>query len=69
MGRYQPYADYKYSGVSWLGPLPSDWEAVRVKFVADLVNEKVEPDSDDRFIGLENESRIVTIQTVFSSGN
>lgn len=56
MGRYQPYADYKYSGVPWLGRLPSDWDAARVKFVADLVNEKVEPDADDRFIGLENVS-------------
>ena len=56
MTQYQAYPDYKDSGVPWLGLLPLDWEVVRVKFVADLVNEKVEPDVGDRFIGLENVS-------------
>lgn len=54
MGKYKPYPDYSASVVPWLGQLPSDWAVVRVKFVAELINEKVEPDVSDRFIGLEN---------------
>lgn len=56
MGKYQPYPDYRDSGAPLLGQLPSDWEAVRTKFVADLVNDKVPPEAGDRFIGLENVS-------------
>ena len=32
--KYQPYPDYKPSGVDWLGTIPGHWEAKRLKFVA-----------------------------------
>lgn len=34
--RFQPYPEYKDSGVEWLGEIPAHWEAKRTKLVAQL---------------------------------
>lgn len=36
--KYQQYEEYKDSGVEWLGDIPSDWKAIRVKYIADTVS-------------------------------
>jgi len=31
--RFRPYSEYKESGVEWLGEIPANWEALRLRFV------------------------------------
>ncbi len=34
VAKYQKYAEYKDSGVEWLGEIPSHWTIAKVKFEA-----------------------------------
>src|SRR5690606_36209877 len=34
IGHWQPYPDYKDSGIEWLGEIPSHWELRRLKHVS-----------------------------------
>ncbi|WP_339010846.1 restriction endonuclease subunit S [Aeromonas popoffii] len=34
MTKYQPYPEYKDSGVEWLGYLPTDWRVIKLGFLA-----------------------------------
>ncbi|HAV5625184.1 restriction endonuclease subunit S [Acinetobacter baumannii] len=38
MAKYQKYAEYKDSGISWLGEVPSSWKLERFKWI---INEKI----------------------------
>jgi len=38
MAKYQKYAEYKDSGVEWLGDIPSHWIVTRLKFLAKIKN-------------------------------
>ncbi|ESK55452.1 restriction endonuclease subunit S [Acinetobacter tjernbergiae] len=38
MAKYQKYAEYKDSGVEWLGEVPSNWKVTRLKFLAKIKN-------------------------------
>jgi len=38
MSRYKAYAEYKDSGVEWLGAIPSEWELKQLKFMAKIKN-------------------------------
>lgn len=38
MAKYQKYAEYKDSGVQWLGEIPSHWKLTRLKFLAKIRN-------------------------------
>ena len=38
MAKYQAYAEYKDSGVQWLGEIPSHWKVTRLKFLAKIKN-------------------------------
>ncbi len=38
MAKYQAYAEYKDSGVQWLGEIPSHWKLTRLKFLAKIRN-------------------------------
>lgn len=53
---YPAYPDYKPSGVDWLGDVPTHWEVRRLKYVAQLRNEKNEADEENQlpYIGLEH---------------
>lgn len=58
MSRYKAYAEYKDSGVEWLGNVPSHWTICRVKNVATINPSKSEarrllPDSEVSFIPME----------------
>lgn len=33
MKRIKPYKDYKDSGISWLGYIPSNWKITRLKYI------------------------------------
>lgn len=37
-GKYTAYPEYKYSGVEWLGEVPSEWKQCRLKFMATIKN-------------------------------
>ncbi|MFW2100090.1 restriction endonuclease subunit S [Acinetobacter johnsonii] len=37
MAKYQKYAEYKYSGVGWLGQIPSHWIASKIGFHASKI--------------------------------
>ena len=32
MAKYQKYAEYKDSGVEWLGEIPSHWKVVKLSY-------------------------------------
>lgn len=36
VSKYQKYAEYKDSGVAWLGEIPSSWDLVPIKYIATL---------------------------------
>jgi len=38
VAKYQKYAEYKKSGVEWLGEIPSHWTVTRLKFLAKIKN-------------------------------
>jgi len=53
--KYEQYPEYKDSGVEWLGEIPAHWEAKRLKYSVNLINDKVETGTIDLpYIGLEN---------------
>jgi len=52
--KYQAYSEYKDSGVEWLGVLPQHWEWIRLKYVAELEGEKIDPGSRHQYVGMEN---------------
>ena len=51
--KYQQYAEYKDSGVEWLGEIPKDWQVVRLKYIAELSGNKTSG-SANQYVGLEN---------------
>ena len=36
MAKYQKYAEYKDSGVEWLGEIPSHWEMSKLRYLFDF---------------------------------
>lgn len=54
--RYTPYPAYKPLNVEWLGDLPESWGVKRLKFLTQLINEKVETDEDKEqlYVGMEH---------------
>ncbi|CAI1211630.1 restriction endonuclease subunit S [Serratia fonticola] len=40
MSKYQSYPEYKDSGVEWLGEIPSHWQMISIKYVAQLTPKK-----------------------------
>jgi type I restriction enzyme S subunit len=52
---FRPYPTYKDSGVDWLGAIPEDWEAKRLKVVAPTRVAKVDTKPEELpYVGLEN---------------
>lgn len=52
--RYRPYPGYRDTGVDWLGSVPRHWEAKRLKYAVDLINEKTEDTNGRPYVGLEH---------------
>jgi type I restriction enzyme S subunit len=51
--KYQKYAEYKDSGVEWLGEIPKGWEVLKLKYALDLISEKSQ-DNNQKYVGMEN---------------
>ncbi len=80
-GKFQPYSDYKDSGVDWLGGIPSHWDCIKLKYVAELEGNKIESDSIHKYVGMENveswtgkylkkqDAQTEGLSTSFSSGD
>jgi type I restriction enzyme S subunit len=49
-----PDAPMKPSGIDGVGALPAHWEAKRLKYAVNLINEKVEEPGDLPYVGLEH---------------
>ena len=53
--KYEPYPEYRDSGVEWLAKVPTQWNIIRLKYGVSLINDKVENgESDTPYLGLEN---------------
>ena len=63
LGRYQPYPEYKDSGVEWLGEIPADWQVRRLKSLATVNPESLREDTLPEF-----EMTYVDIGSVDSRG-
>jgi type I restriction enzyme S subunit len=50
MAKYQQYAEYKDSGVEWLGEVPSHWEINRHKYVASFVKGRNPTELSDDYV-------------------
>lgn len=80
---YRSPDEMKDSGVEWIGDIPKDWSLKKLKYLANIVNDKLAFNNKYRYIGLENieswtgkiigenkEEQIVeSICSKFSSGN
>jgi len=54
-GKRATYPAYKPSGTPWLGDVPEHWEVRRLKYSADLINQKVDgAEADLPYMGLEH---------------
>lgn len=53
MSCYQKYPKYKDSGVDWIGKIPVNWEAKRLRYVLKLVTKKSD-DDDQLALALQN---------------
>src|SRR5680860_243543 len=54
-GKRATYPAYKPSGAPWLGDVPEHWEVRRLKYSADLINQKVDgAEADLPYMGLEH---------------
>lgn len=55
MSHYQPYPNYKDSGIDWLGQVPEHWAVIPIKRVASLKNFRTnESSSELQYVGLED---------------
>ncbi len=46
-GRYRAYAEYKNSGVEWIGDIPTDWDMWKIAHACPYVASGTTPKSDD----------------------
>ena len=65
--KYEPYPEYRDSGVEWLGKIPEHWAIKKLKYGVNLINDKVENgESENPYLGLENieswTGRIINIE-------
>ncbi len=68
MGRYEPYREYKESGVEWLGEIPMYWKALRIKRLT-MVKRGASPRpiDDPKYFDEEGEYAWVRIADVTAS--
>lgn len=52
LGKYQPYPDYKNSGVEWLGEIPDAWELWKLAHAYDVIGSgTTPPTNEDKWFG------------------
>ena len=56
MSRYKAYAEYKDSGVEWIGNIPTDWDMWKINHACPYVSSGTTPrsDIDDLYYGGEH---------------
>ncbi|MBF2008670.1 MAG: hypothetical protein IGS49_25300 [Chlorogloeopsis fritschii C42_A2020_084] len=58
MGKYRGYEKYKYSGVEWLGEIPTHWEVKRLKNIAscndEALGEKTNSDYEIEYVDISS---------------
>ena len=65
--RWQPYPDYRDSGVEWLGQVPAHWEVKRLKYVATVNYDSLpETTSDDEEILYVDITNVDAIEGIVS---
>ncbi|GAA3707951.1 hypothetical protein GCM10022421_13580 [Oceanisphaera sediminis] len=61
-GKYQPYPEYKDSGVEWLGEIPAHWEELPLKYLSscndDVLLETTDPDFEFEYIDIGSVSAV-----------
>ena len=43
------YTDYKESNVEWIGLIPSSWNSIRLKFLADIITGSTPSKNDEKY--------------------
>ncbi|MCL4763087.1 MAG: restriction endonuclease subunit S [Burkholderiales bacterium] len=56
--RFKPYPSYKVSGIEWLGEMPADWEAKRLKNCVQRLESGGTPESDNFEYWTDDESGV-----------
>lgn len=56
MRNSKPYNTYKFSGVDWLGSIPSHWEVISLKYLLKKIYTGGTPDTSNDSLWSENES-------------
>lgn len=64
MAKYQKYAEYKDSGVEWLGKVPEHWEVKKIKYLGSILNGYAFPSDSFTDEGIKV-LKISNIQTMY----
>ncbi|WP_156189598.1 restriction endonuclease subunit S [Acinetobacter indicus] len=68
MAKYQAYAEYKDSGVEWLGEIPSHWDLQRLKVILNERNEKNDPIKSTNILSLTMHQGVIPYSEKEGSG-
>lgn len=68
MAKYQKYAEYKDSGVEWLGDIPSHWDLQRLKVILNERNEKNDPIKSTNILSLTMHQGVIPYSEKEGSG-
>lgn len=68
MAKYQKYAEYKDSGVEWLGGIPSHWDLQRLKVILNERNEKNDPIKSTNILSLTMHQGVIPYSEKEGSG-
>lgn len=69
MTKYQKYAEYKESGVEWLGEIPSHWDGVPCRSVVEHIVEKNTNNSSDNYLSLMANIGVIRYEDKGDIGN
>lgn len=68
MAKYQRYAEYKDSGVEWLGEIPSHWDSKSLKYLCtyndDVLSETTPKDTEIQYVDIGSVSAIEGISNL-----
>lgn len=63
------HAEYKDSGIPWIGDIPAHWEIVRLQTQLDEVNEKNDPVQTTQILSLTNKLGVIPYEEKGNQGN
>ena len=69
VAKYQKYAEYKESGVEWLGEIPSHWDGVPCRSVVEHIVEKNTNNSSDNYLSLMANIGVIRYEDKGDIGN